>query len=91
MSYCRFSDESDVYMIKTNKDKDSVIECCMCSLRENTFDNSFSLVMFMKRSEAISHLNEHKKAGDKIIKDVFQKLTEEIDKYGDVSHWDDEL
>ena len=72
MSYCRFSN-GDVYMYPHVY---GGIECCACCL-------SGSSLTFFRRSEAIAHLQEHRKAGYIVPDHAFDALRSEIEDEGD--------
>lgn len=72
MAYCRFSDESDVYMYHH---VDGYIVCCMCSLG--------IVVHIETRKDAHNHLMLHKERGDKVPKEALEKLQDEMLKIGD--------
>lgn len=67
MSYCRMSDDSDVYIIGYGDG----VECCGC-----TMDPKRSF--YGSNSEMIAHLREHKRTGDKVPKHAIERLLREI-------------
>lgn len=69
MSYCRFGDDSDVYVYYACKG----LCCCMCFLNSDREDEHFH-----KRSEMINHLKQHKKRGHKVPPRAMKRLKEEI-------------
>lgn len=83
MAYCRYNDDPnpdeeycDIYLYG-DIGYNSIIcfECCM---------NNFNDVMFKKRSDVISHIEQHLVMGHDAPYDyVFSKLREEIDEEGD--------
>lgn len=80
MSYCRFSEKSDVYVF------DSVggyLDCCGCSMIESGYHTPL-------RSEMIQHLQEHIKIGAKVPDHVISWLKEEMETIGDDVNEDDE-
>lgn len=86
MSYCRFSEDSDVYMFLSVH---NVIECCMCSLNAiPSFSNESCKCggegcykEFKKYSDAIKHLNKHIDNGDRVPNRVFEILEKEKKMY----------
>jgi hypothetical protein len=98
MSYCRFSENSDVYVYFSIYNN---IECCMCSiskLEKSIFTDGYekfkispcdcdgkgcdkcmmpSNCDFVKYSDIIDHLYEHRKQGDKVPERVFEVLKTE--------------
>ena len=74
MSYCRRSDESDVYMVGT---KDH-LECLACEFFKKRYSPTFK-----RRSIAIFHLARHKAAGHKVLKGAVDRLWKEIEEVGD--------
>jgi hypothetical protein len=74
LSYCRFGNDSDVYLYEHIND---FIQCCACRLTaatEHGFDNrNFKTVW-----EAHAHLVEHQKAGHKVPKYALKRLRGEM-------------
>jgi hypothetical protein len=68
MSYCRTSEDSDVYMYHHGG---GWIECVGCQL------------IFETRTAAITHLKEHIKNGDKVPKRAIELLEQEMIEEGD--------
>jgi hypothetical protein len=56
MSYCRFADNSDVYLYLSNDGW----ECCGCSL------NNGELLLLKTPWDALGHLKEHVSSGDQV-------------------------
>lgn len=77
MSYCRFSDESDVYVFVNIQNK---WECCRCAFRSAPGHAESKIVDTVQ--EMISHLGEHKKFGHKVPEEVIGKLRCERDRCG---------
>ncbi|MGD9155119.1 MAG: hypothetical protein PVG90_06430 [Bacillota bacterium] len=71
MSYCRWGDESAVYMIGV----DDGIYCCSCKLNGPH--------LFKTRTDAIDHLLRHRDNGDKVPDYAFELLKKEIESDGD--------
>lgn len=69
MSYCRISDESDVYMYPNIRG----IVCCSCWLGE-----SYESVQFGTAWEALEHLLEHKEVGHKVLLRAIKRLKKEV-------------
>lgn len=67
MSYCRFTDDSDVYMYPTH----GVVECCLCAL------NDGHTLVLQTTQQAIEHLREHAADGDKVPQRAFERLETE--------------
>jgi hypothetical protein len=69
MAYCRFGDDSNVFMYGTLSSR---IKCCMCMFgpKEPTeFDNP---------KEAMEHLMKHIDAGHRVPGEAVEKLKSEI-------------
>lgn len=66
MAYCRFSDDSDVYVFA---DLDGWLECCRCDLTGDAGS-------FRTRDvrDMIRHLERHRAAGHKVPEKVFERL-----------------
>lgn len=64
MSYCRFSEDSDVYMYLSQNG----IECCGCSLYPG-FGQDFDSAEL-----AMAHLREHQDVGHRVPEYAFEKL-----------------
>lgn len=84
MSYCRFNDNSDVYMYHHCA---GVIECCSCILTEkethyhSILKQDFSYhtnETFKTREEALIHLLQHKLAGHDVEADALHCLLYEV-------------
>ena len=73
MSYCRFSDGSDVYMLPTVRG----IECCSCHLSPDG-KGWYRSILLKNPEEALKHLREHIYAGHKVPKYATDRLKEEI-------------
>lgn len=69
MSYCRAGNESDVYVIATT-DKVASWWCVSCSVPNN---------FVTSRQEMLSHLQEHKLAGDRVPDYAIARLQREIE------------
>jgi len=65
MSYCRFAEDSDVYVYET---RDAVI-CSGCSI-ERKFHAEF-----FKWGDIIEHLHNHEKNGDKVPSGAYLRLS----------------
>ena len=70
MSYCRFSEDSGVYMYPH---VGGFIECCGCRLAGEPADWATT-----DHKVALMHLVWHLKAGDKVPDFAFQRLINEI-------------
>lgn len=70
MSYCRFGEDSDVYVFENNN---GYYECCACMFEEGY--NSYRTV---KTKDMINHMKKHEKMGHKVPKRVIQHLEEEL-------------
>lgn len=92
MSYCRFSDQSDVYLYQH---VEGGIVCCACrlnkeikgtyppdfwleELRNKPFSGHYEDSKFRTRGQALKHLNKHKEAGHKVSKYAIDRLNKEI-------------
>lgn len=69
MSYCRISDESDIYMYPTAVG----IVCCSCRLSEG-----YESVQFGTAWVALEHLLEHKRVGHRVSLYAIKRLKKEI-------------
>ena len=69
MSYCRASNQSDVYIHPRTH---GTIVCVGCSL------DADENVGFATREAALMHLIDHRVAGHKVPNQAFRKLLEEI-------------
>ena len=67
MSYCRFGDNSDVYVYCSRED---VYVCCACSLDK--------LWEHVTPSEVITHLELHVAAGHQVPQYAFDRLREDV-------------
>lgn len=67
MSYCRFSNESDVYMYRH---VDGFIRCCSCKLTAK--DPALNT-----EREALNHLDEHKRFGHRVPQYAIDRLIDE--------------
>ena len=70
MSYCRFTEDSDVYVFPSVY---GGIECCACSL-----SSPGKNVSFPTQEEMIEHLREHQDTGDLVPGYAFERLQREI-------------
>lgn len=77
MSYCRFSDTSDVYVFYS---VGNFLDCCGCQLPGNEDSRSFEARRF---SDMIAHLEEHIAAGQMVPDGVIDNLREEAAEDGD--------
>lgn len=83
MSYCRNNGlDSDVYVIGTRNEEQSVLQC-FCGSRdaEGFYEQPFPT--FTLRSGMIAHLREHQEKGDKVPDYTFERLEREIREQGD--------
>lgn len=69
MSYCRFSQTSEVYVYENPR---GGITCCFCSLSTESVDLDTP-------EEALVHLIRHRRAGHKVPQCAFAQLLEEIE------------
>lgn len=70
MSYCRFGDESDVYMYPANTNE---IWCCACQLEPERL---------LTQEEALEHLEEHRGVGHQVPQHAIERLKREIAERG---------
>lgn len=76
MSYCRFSEESEVYVYHSVNGR---FICCGCCLMEPVgaglvhYERSYG-----KREQLIEHLKKHIAAGHKVPARVFDRLEQEM-------------
>ncbi len=66
MSYCRFGDDSDVYMYPNT---DGTIDCCACRLGGGRYTIA----------EALDHLEEHQGVGHVVPQHAIDRLKREIE------------
>jgi len=71
MSYCRWSDESDVYLYAHVA---GGWECCGCFLEEQTTMTTLQ--------DVLDHLQAHRDAGHKVLESAFDRVRSEIEEYG---------
>ena len=75
MSYCRWSEESDIYLFHHYQ---GFLECCGCALKgEDLFFHANT------RSKMLTHLEAHIEAGHRVPPDAIDRLEEEINDIGD--------
>ena len=67
MSYCRLSDESDVYVYM---DADGGFTCCFCKFGEEFFNVDFEM-------EMVLHLMDHRVQGNKVPQCAIDQLMRE--------------
>lgn len=72
MSYCRFSEESDVYVIATSDGKKPLWECVGCSLTKENYGKTVHT-----RTAMLCHLSHHKGIGDKVPQRAIDRLKKE--------------
>lgn len=65
MSYCRFGDDSDVYIYATDK----YLVCESCKLKNG---KAFATLRY---SRMLAHVESHVNNGDKVPKNVLEELT----------------
>ena len=68
MSYCRFGDDSDVYLFHS----EDIIKCMCCSLE------GYDGTEFIFRRDVIRHLRKHQSWDHKVPEYVFQRLEREL-------------
>lgn len=66
MSYCRFAEDSDVYVFLS---VGGALECCGCSLSDNWSHRSTSAML--------AHLREHRRQGHKVPERAMSRLAKE--------------
>lgn len=74
MSYCRFGEDSDVYVFENIVGR---LECCGCDLREH---GSF---LTKSRTAMLAHLDEHRATGHLVPDYALERLRAELDELGD--------
>ena len=74
MSYCRFSEDSDVYLYP-HVYGDYV--CCACRLRE-----TFGSTVLFTLEEVLEHLQAHQDVGHKVPEYAFERIKAEIEELG---------
>ena len=70
MSYARFSRDSDVYVFAH---VEGGYECCACGLA-----GTWGSIRCQTIKEMLDHLEEHKKAGDKVPDHCIERLKSEL-------------
>ena len=70
MSYCRFSDSSDVYVYAS---VNGGLECCTCALHDEGCPN------FQTAQAMIAHLEEHQRSGHQVPDHAFDRLRSDIE------------
>lgn len=80
MSYARFSEYSDVYVISTiqNSTGKQIFECCACLLLEDE-DGPGGFIAYSVE-EMINHLYKHIRNGHLVPAECFDKLNQETEK-----------
>ncbi len=80
MSYCRFGDDSDVYLYQTVTGR---FECCACKLLG--LDRRFLPDFELRKSKelgnlahALTHLMKHKKKGHKVPDYALGRILDEL-------------
>jgi hypothetical protein len=84
MSYCRWSDDSDVYLFMAGDG----LHCCGCRLTGLRFEE------FINDSyrEMIDHLDRHTSAGQRVPADAIHDLSQEVPVFDDkTASWRPEL
>ena len=83
MSYCRFGEDSDVYMLANLF---CGVTCCSCRLNpmEGGFWNASQ--GFLSPQEALEHLQEHKAAGHLVPQYAIERLRCEAEESEDVEY-----
>jgi len=71
MSYCRFGDDSDVYVYATFED---TYECCACRLSINWGHKT--------AADMIAHLEKHRATGHLVPQYAIDRLRGDIDREG---------
>lgn len=75
MSYARFGwDGSDVYIFEH---VGGFIQCCGCTLTNPEDGEHFGFANLKTAREALTHLDEHVKAGDHVTPRTFERIREE--------------
>lgn len=77
MAYCRFSD-GDVYLYHSSN---GGIVCCHCCLKDDPFSPDDPI--FPRRSEVLSHIDDHRAAGHRVPGRAGKILKREISELGD--------
>jgi len=89
MSYCRWAENCNIYLILTGEG----LQCTGCCRYRDLIDNApewGGSFVTKTRSEMIRHLNYHKRCGDKFPSYVIEDLKREIEESGDDPADDDE-
>ncbi len=69
MSYCRFGEESDVYVYTDGAE----LHCCACRMTDKRSD-----FLTARRTDMIEHLEQHIRHGHEVPRDAFERLRREI-------------
>jgi hypothetical protein len=84
MSYCRWSDDSDVYIYEVVA---GGVECCACWLLNPQPGTAPAIdrpsARIMTRSALIAHLLEHRAAGHKVPAGLIDGIREDLATSGD--------
>lgn len=76
MSYCRFSNKSDVYLYPNFE---GFIVCCSCRLAgRNRKHGMYNDKSFKTSRGALNHLAKHRAAGHKVEKYAEKRLEQEL-------------
>jgi len=83
MAYCRWSEDSDVYLYCTGIDIDDpgppTWVCADCGMRPpGSHSQNDSTVEMHTREAVLEHLLEHRAAGHKVPEDALDRIREEI-------------
>ena len=80
MSYCRWGEESDVYVIDTGR---GYLECMACAIDSTPTDiEGTAANQFILRSDAIKHLRLHLAWGHKVPPHALERLEGELGDIG---------
>jgi len=82
MSYCRFSEDSDLYAIAMLDG----YECLNCKLAKEEYGSWHGKT----RMELFNHFLDHKENGDKVPHSAIMRVTEEISNIPQ-EHWENEF
>ena len=82
MSYCRFSEDSDLYVVGMQDG----YQCINCKLMPDEYASWSAKT----RTELFAHLMDHKDCGDKVPHSAIMRITKEISDIPQ-EHWENEF
>lgn len=81
MSFCRFGDDSDVYVYQSaDAHRRGYYVCCACRLGPGDDESGWDDWRTRRRSEMEAHLREHEARGHKVPSKAFARLADSPEK-----------